>query len=135
MSARPYLTAPRPADGVPSGIPYIVANEAAERFSYYGMRTILVIFMTRYLVDGTGAPDVMTDTQAKSWYHLFSSGVYLTPLLGALLSDIYLGKYRTILALSLVYCLGHLALALDDTRAGLALGLGLIALGSGGIKP
>jgi POT family proton-dependent oligopeptide transporter len=77
----------------------------------------------------------MTDTQAKSWYHLFSSGVYLTPLLGALLSDIYLGKYRTILALSLVYCLGHLALALDDTRAGLALGLGLIALGSGGIKP
>jgi POT family proton-dependent oligopeptide transporter len=91
--------------------------------------------MTRYLVDSSGAPDVMTDAQAKSWYHLFSSAVYFTPLLGALLSDIYLGKYRTILILSGVYCLGHLVLALDDTRVGLAAGLGLIAVGSGGIKP
>ena len=135
MSSLPYRTAPRASSEVPSGIPYIVANEAAERFSYYGMRAILVVFMTRYLVDGTGAEDVMTEAQAKSWYHLFSSGVYFTPLLGALLSDVFLGKYRTILALSLVYCAGHLALALDDTRTGLALGLGLIALGSGGIKP
>ena len=135
MSSLPYRTAPRVSQQVPSGIPYIVANEAAERFSYYGMRAILVVFMTRYLVDGTGAEDVMTEAQAKSWYHLFSSGVYFTPLLGALLSDIFLGKYRTILGLSLVYCAGHLALALDDTRTGLALGLSLIALGSGGIKP
>ncbi len=135
MPSRPYRTAPLVSDRIPGGIPYIVVNEAAERFSYYGMRTILVIFMTRYLVDSTGSADVMTEAQAKSWYHLFSSAVYFTPLLGALLSDIYLGKYRTILLLSVVYCLGHLALALDDTRTGLALGLGLIALGSGGIKP
>ena len=135
MRERAYLSAPVASKRAPSGIPYIVANEAAERFSYYGMRTILVIFMTQYMVDGAGSPDVMTDAQAKSWYHLFSSGVYFTPLLGALLSDIYLGKYRTILSLSVVYCLGHLALALDDTRSGLALGLTLIALGSGGIKP
>jgi POT family proton-dependent oligopeptide transporter len=46
-----------------------------------------------------------------------------------------LGKYRTILFLSIVYCFGHFALALNDTRAGLMLGLGLIALGAGGIKP
>ena len=45
------------------------------------------------------------------------------------------GKYKTVIALSLVYCLGHLALALDDTRLGLGVGLALIALGSGGIKP
>jgi POT family proton-dependent oligopeptide transporter len=70
-----------------------------------------------------------------SWYHLFTSAVYFTPLLGALLSDILLGKYRTIMLLSLVYCLGHLALALDDTRLGLAIGLSLIAVGAGGIKP
>src|SRR5207249_91046 len=57
------------------------------------------------------------------------------PVLGALLADWLLGKYRTILWLSVVYCLGHLALALDDTRLGLAVGLGLIALGAGGIKP
>jgi len=135
MPTQPYRTAPVASSRIPSGIPYIVANEAAERFSYYGMRAILVVFMTRYLVDGTGSLDVMTDAQAKSWYHLFSSAVYFTPLLGALLADIYLGKYRTILLLSVVYCLGHLALALDDTRTGLAVGLSLIALGSGGIKP
>jgi POT family proton-dependent oligopeptide transporter len=52
-----------------------------------------------------------------------------------LISDGLLGKYRTIILLSLIYCLGHFALALDHTRLGLLLGLGLIALGSGGIKP
>src|SRR5207253_6753964 len=51
------------------------------------------------------------------------------------LADAVLGKYRTVLYLSFVYCLGHLALALDHTRLGLVIGLGLIALGAGGIKP
>lgn len=130
-----YLTRPLEQKGMPAGIPYIIGNEAAERFSFYGMRTILVVFMTQYLmgVDGELAP--MSEEDAKGWYHLFVSAVYFTPLLGAILSDVWLGKYRTILLLSLVYCGGHLALALDDTRLGLALGLGLIALGAGGIKP
>jgi POT family proton-dependent oligopeptide transporter len=130
-----YLTAPVPRTDMPGGIPYIVANEAAERFSFYGMRAILVVFMTRYLMDSSGSLDAMSGEDAKGWYHLFVSAVYLTPLLGALLSDGLLGKYRTIILLSLVYCAGHFVLALDDTRAGLALGLGLIALGAGGIKP
>jgi POT family proton-dependent oligopeptide transporter len=120
---------------MPEGIPYIIANEAAERFSFYGMRGILVVFMTKYLVDQSGELAVMSDDEAKSYFHLFVSAVYFTPLLGALLSDSLLGKYRTIVSLSIVYCLGHLVLALDDTRFGLALGLGLIAFGSGGIKP
>lgn len=120
---------------MPPGIPYIVANEAAERYSYYGMRAILVIFMTRFLLSSQGELDVMTDEQAKTWFHGFVTAVYFFPIVGAILSDAYLGKYRTILSLSIVYCCGHLALALNDTRAGLALGLGLIAVGSGGIKP
>ena len=120
---------------MPPGIPYIVANEAAERYSYYGMRAILVIFMTRFLLSSQGELDVMTDEQAKTWFHVFVTAVYFFPIVGAILSDAYLGKYRTILSLSIVYCCGHLALALNDTRAGLALGLGLIAVGSGGIKP
>jgi POT family proton-dependent oligopeptide transporter len=120
---------------MPGGIPFITANEAAERFSFYGMRGILVVFMTKYLVDGSGTFAPMTEPEAKSYFHLFTSAVYFTPLIGALLSDILLGKYRTILSLSIIYCAGHLALALDDTRFGLALGLGLIAFGSGGIKP
>jgi len=130
-----YRTAPFASRRLPPGIPYIIANEGAERFSFYGMRAILVVFMTQYLLDVSGAPDLMSDEQAKGWYHLFVSAVYFTPLLGALLSDGVLGKYRTIITLSLVYCLGHLVLALDHTRIGLAIGLGLIALGSGGIKP
>lgn len=120
---------------MPRGIPYIIGNEAAERFSFYGMRAILVVFMTQYLMNSSEQNNVMSADEAKSWYHLFVSAVYLTPLLGALLSDAILGKFRTIIVLSIVYTLGHFALALDDTRLGLAIGLGLIAMGAGGIKP
>ena len=94
-----YRTAPLASSGMPPGIPYIVANEAAERFSYYGMLTILVVFMTKYLLGAAGELDVMSDGEARYWYHQFSSAVYLTPLFGALLADVWLGKYRTIVSL------------------------------------
>jgi proton-dependent oligopeptide transporter, POT family len=130
-----YLTKPLPSPDMPRGIPYIVGNEAAERFSYYGMVTILFVFMTRYLRGPDGMPATMSETDAKVYYHEFQSAVYFFPVLGALISDGLLGKYRTILTFSIVYCLGHLALAIDDTRTGLLIGLALIAVGSGGIKP
>lgn len=114
-------------NGMPSGIPFIIGNEAAERFSYYGMKAILAVFMTKYLM--------MTESSANEWFHTFGSAVYLMPILGALLSDIFLGKYRTILYLSVIYCLGHLVLALNESENGLFWGLTLIAIGSGGIKP
>lgn len=119
----------------PRGLPYIVANEAAERYSFYGMKGILVVFMTTYLMDHSGEFDLMTGNEANFWYHMFVMGVYFTPLFGAVLSDVFLGKYRTIISLSLVYCLGHFVLAIDQTRLGLMVGLGLIAIGAGGIKP
>jgi POT family proton-dependent oligopeptide transporter len=133
-SAR-YRAAPAPIRGMPPGIPYIVGNEAAERYSYYGMRAILVIFMTQFLMNAHGETDLMTEDQAKTWFHGFVTAVYFFPIFGAVISDAFLGKYRTIMTLSIVYCLGHLMLAIDDTRTGLVLGLGLIAIGSGGIKP
>ena len=77
----------------------------------------------------------MNDAEASTWYHLFLSSNYFFPIFGALLADAFLGKYRTIFWLSLVYCAGHLALALDDTRLGLTIGLSLVAIGAGGIKP
>eukprot|EP00964_Phaeocystis_antarctica_P137137 scaffold101630_cov63-Phaeocystis_antarctica.AAC.5 len=86
--------------------------------------------MQKYMRDAAGKPDHLSDEEARGWYHVFSMAVYVTPLLGALLSDVVLGKYRTILYFSIVYCVGHLALGINDTRAGLATGLALIALGA-----
>src|SRR6185503_15731364 len=126
---------PLKTDKMPPGVPYIVGNEAAERFSYYSVNGILVMFMTTYLMNARGQLDVMTETQANGWYHTFVTAVYGLPLLGAVLADAVLGKYRTVLWLSIVYCLGHFALALNNTRMGLMIGLSLIALGAGGIKP
>lgn len=124
---------------MPPGIPYIVGNELAERFSFYGMRSILLAYMTLYLCQPGGELDVFGDKEAEAWIHLFVGSAYLFPLLGGILSDAFLGKFRTILILSLVYCAGHGCLAcmgwFGDTRVMLCLGLGLIALGSGGIKP
>lgn len=112
----------------PRQIQYIVWNEACERYSYYGMRSILVIFLVQYLL--------LSKSQATADYHIFAGACYLFPLLGAYISDRFWGKYKTIITLSLVYCLGHLFLALfEDSQTGFYWGLGLIALGSGGIKP
>lgn len=135
MAKQEYATKPPNISTMPPGVPYIIGNEAAERFSFYGMRSILIIFMTQYIVTSAGAPDHMSDAEARGNFHNFVTAVYALPILGALLAEGLLGKYRTILYLSLVYCAGHFALALNDTRTGLLIGLGLIALGSGGIKP
>ncbi|MCY3566487.1 MAG: MFS transporter, partial [Gammaproteobacteria bacterium] len=135
MALTAYRTAPVVSPDMPRGIPYIIVNDITERFSFYGVRAILVIFMTQYLMSGDGQLATMSDEEATTWFHLFTATAYFLPFLGAILSDVYLGKYRTIIFLSLVYCAGHLSLSLDDTRAGLFLGLTLIAFGSGGIKP
>lgn len=144
--ATKYRTVPVESKGMPPGIQYIVGNEAAERFSFYGMKTILVVFMTQYLMTATGQSNFMTDTEAREWMHLFVASAYFFPLIGAIVADAFLGKYVTILALSLVYCAGHLCLALIDLpsaaltatlepRGWMIAGLFLVALGSGGIKP
>ena len=135
-----HRSAPVDTERMPPGIPYIISNEAAERFSFYGMRTILVVFMAKYLwlMDGSGGT-AMSNTQATAHYHDFVKWVYFTPILGALLSDIFLGKYRTIILLSIVYCLGHATLAcmgmFGNSGHWMFAGLFLICLGSGGIKP
>ncbi len=129
-----YLTAPLPMETMPPGVPYIIGNEAAERFCFYGMRTVLIVFMTKFLLDRHGNLAPMNDAEAKGYYHLFVAGVYFFPILGAILADAVWGKYRTILYLSIVYCFGNFALAANQTRLGLFLGLLLITLGAGGIK-
>lgn len=136
-----YRTSPDPKlTGMPSGIPFIIGNEAAERFSFYGMKTILAVFMTKYLWLMNDTPgQAMGEASATEKVHLFTFAVYITPLLGAFISDSVFGKYKTIIRLSIVYCAGHAALALMGIQGNAAIwfiaGLVLISLGSGGIKP
>ena len=143
MAREKYLTSPPKITTWPPGVPYIIGNEAAERFSYYGMNSILTIFMTKYLVDKMGHLSVMPPVAAEAWYHTFVVVLYFLPLLGAILADAFFGKFKVVLWLSIVYCLGHGTLALMgssvahliEPRYLLALGLIMIAMGAGGIKP
>ena len=113
---------------LPRQVRYIVSMEACERFSYYGMLSIL----TLYLKNSLG----LAEGETKETVHLFKMAVYFLPLLGAWIADRWWGRYRTILRLSMLYCVGHGALALlEGTRAGIYVGLTLIALGAGAIKP
>jgi POT family proton-dependent oligopeptide transporter len=143
MANHKYLTSPPNLTGMPPGVPYIIGNEAAERFNYYGMKSILTVFMAHYILNQSGALAPMQPNEAYKYTHYFVSGVYYLPIVGAIIADGWLGKYRTILWLSIVYCFGSLTLACLDTSWGiavgqrtmLAIGLGLICIGSGGIKP
>ena len=123
----PAPTASRPSR-YPPQIKFIIGNEACERFSYYGMMGILELYLVnRMAMDESGA------TQTLHW---FGTAVYFLPLLGGWLADRWFGRYWTILVISLFYCLGHGTLALfEGNRAGLFVGLALIAFGAGGIKP
>jgi len=123
----------------PAQVRYIVGNEACERFSYYGMRSILAGYITGAVVQGGLG---QTADHSTEIIHTFVSANYFMPLFGAWLSDKLVGRYHTILWVSLFYCAGHGVLACSDFAGGvdgklwcLFLGLGLIAFGSGGIKP
>lgn len=138
MTAHADAGAPAARDAsakMPKQIPFIIGNEACERFSFYGMRNILVSFLAGSVLLGY-LPEAEREGMAKEVFHSFVIGVYFFPLLGGWLSDRFFGKYHTILWLSLLYCVGHACLALfESNRTGFYTGLFLIALGSGGIKP
>ncbi|KAG8183173.1 hypothetical protein JTE90_013692 [Oedothorax gibbosus] len=118
----------------PKSIFFILGNEFCERFSYYGMRTILTIYLTEELLYG--------DSQATLIFHAFIMLSYFTPLFGALLADSYLGKFKTILYISIVYAIGNIILSVGSIPNTLSimkgvtlLGLLIIGIGTGGIKP
>jgi POT family proton-dependent oligopeptide transporter len=115
------------AERMPHGIPFIIANEFAERFCYYGINAMLALYLVQYLRFG--------EAQATTWASLFKAGAFFFPLLGAVVADVFWGKFRTVLAFSIVYIVGCVALALSHDAHSLALGLFLVALGTGGIKP
>ena len=143
MAKTQYLTSPPKITTMPPGVPYIIGNEAAERFSYYGMNSILTIFMTKYLLDKMGHLSAMQPANAEAWYHTFVTTLYFLPIFGAILADAVFGKFKVVLWLSIVYCGGHFTLALMGSQVAhaieprylLAIGLFMIAMGAGGIKP
>src|SRR4029078_3542392 len=133
-SVVPASAPPDPKAPIPKQIRYIIGNEGCERFSFYGMRNILTVLLVSALL--LYLPESERARGAKDVFHTFVIGVYFFPLLGGWLADRFFGKYNTIFWLSLVYCAGQACLAMFVTsRTGFYLGLGLIALGSGGIKP
>ncbi|XP_067640961.1 peptide transporter family 1 isoform X2 [Eurosta solidaginis] len=118
----------------PKSVAFIISNEFCERFNYYGLRTILVLYLTTKLHYDKDTATVL--------FHIFSMLVYLFPLVGAIIADSWLGKFRTILYLSVVYALGGVIVSLGavpvlqlPVKEITILGLTLIALGTGGIKP
>nr|XP_009678407.1 PREDICTED: solute carrier family 15 member 1 [Struthio camelus australis] len=131
--------------GYPISIFFIVINEFCERFSYYGMRAVLVLYFKYFLR--------WDDNVSTAIYHTFVALCYLTPILGALIADSWLGKFKTIISLSVVYTIGQAIISIssindltDYNRDGTPdhipvhvalsiVGLILIALGTGGIKP
>ena len=125
---------------MPSAIPFIVGNEAAERFNYYGLRAILTTFMVgQFFIQkyaGVEGATQKATAAANAATHDFVAMSYLLPLFGGMLADWFLGKYKTILYLSMVYVFGNIMLALSvNNELFFTSALMLIAMGAGGIKP
>ena len=116
-------------------MPYIMLNEGTERYAFYAFDAILALFLINNLMNWKGNPANLSEEQAMEWKHYFKAAVYFTPLIGSLISDMLFGKFRTIIVFSIVYCFGFLAITMNQTYFGAALGLGMIAIGSGVIKP
>ncbi len=117
---------------LPPAVKYILGNEACERFSFYGMSTILVPYMQHFLG--------WQRNRAEGVFHDFVAAAYAMTVVGAWLSDRFFGRYRIILWLSYGYVAGHATLAAMDAmpsaRTGLLFaGMTLIVVGQAGIKP
>jgi len=118
----------------PKTVFLILGNEFCERLSYYGMKSILSIYISQKLH--------FDHDRSTSIYHTFSMLCYFCPMFGAMIADQFLGKFKTIVYISIIYVLGHLLKTLAAVpNIGVPpvefslIGLLLIAIGTGGIKP
>ena len=135
--------------GHPRGLTFLFATEMWERFSYYGMRALLVLYMTHALllpghtdnVFGLGALRHMLESLtgplgpqplSSHIYGLYTGLVYLTPLLGGILADRLLGQHRTILLGATLMAIGHFMMAFEPL---FLIALTMLILGNGAFKP
>ena len=112
--------------GHPRGLSTLFFTEMWERFSYYGMRGFLILYMTKALG--------FTDQHAGLAYGNYVSSVWLTPIIGGLIADRWLGQYRSVLIGGIILALGHFTLAFPGLSF-LYAGLALIVIGTGLLKP
>jgi POT family proton-dependent oligopeptide transporter len=117
--------------GHPRGLATLFGTEFFERFSYYGMRALLVLYMTAALADGGLGFDTVT---AGAIYGMYGAGVYLLALPGGWIADKLIGQRRAVFVGGVIIALGHFSLALDNVTT-FFLGLVLIVLGTGLLKP
>lgn len=122
------------SDKMPFAVFYIISGKMAERFSIAGIACTLIIFISQYLFDNHGNHE-FTATEAVIWYHNFFAAIAIFSFAGAIISDAFLGKYKTIVIFSVIYFFGHVVLAFFNNRVGLTYGLTLIAIGCGGSLP
>ncbi len=121
----------------PPGLSFIMANEAAERFSFYGMSSILPTFLVAQFYNPLHIKglEAVAEAQSNEQTHFFVTLAYFLPLLGGIAADWFFGKYKVIFYISIVYSIGHLVLSIfDQNLHGFIFGLILIAIGAGGIK-
>ena len=123
---------------IPLSVYFIVGNEFCERFAFYGMRAVLVLYLTFQLN--------VSEDSATAVFHLYTFLAFFMPLFGSMIADSYIGKFKTILLFSVIYSIGCIAISLSavpcllgyliPVRLGLCIiGLLLVAAGTGGIKP
>jgi len=117
--------------GHPAGLFTLFFTEMWERFSFYGMRALLVIFLTSTLLEGGWE---WPRENALALYGTYTSMVYLTPIIGGILADKYLGHRNAVILGAILMTLGHASMAVE-TSVSLYLGLILLILGNGFFKP
>ncbi|MBL7472994.1 peptide MFS transporter [Robertkochia sediminum] len=117
--------------GHPSGLFVLFFTEMWERFSYYGMRAILVLFLTRSILEGGWE---WSREDALSLYGTYTMLVYFSPIIGGFLADRFFGYRKAVALGAFIMTLGHAAMALD-TPFGLYAGIGLLVAGNGLFKP
>ncbi len=135
--------------GQPKGLAFLFTTEMWERFSYYGMRALLVLYMTKYLLAPEHAGNVLGLAGVKSAleavfgpldmqplssqiYGLYTALVYLTPIFGGLLADRVLGQRRTVVVGAILMAIGHFMMAVEQL---FLFALTALILGNGAFKP
>jgi len=118
--------------GHPKGLYLLFFTEMWERFSYYGMRAILILYLTKKLMEGGLEMD---EKYAMLLYGYFTGFVYFTPLIGGWLADRYLGKRLAVMIGGVTMMLGQFTLFGLNSTTGLYIGLLLLIIGNGFFKP